>query len=253
MWRCRVDGFCGLLERAGAPLDSHACRAILEVMDVLAVDDVETGRGTPPAEKLKQALELSEAGIAFAAVAVHLTAAARRFALVGGLAVSVRAEVRFTRDVDLAVAVHDDADAESLVYALKLQGYAAIASVEHEARGRLATLRLRSVEGVKVDLLFASSGIEHETVERASMIRLPSIGEVPVARAEELLSLKVLSMTDERLQDRIDARNLLRMNDNLDLDQVRDNLRLIAERGYARGQDLLVLSPLGGPIKPSCC
>jgi hypothetical protein len=169
---------------------------------------------------------------------VHLAAAGRSFALVGGLAVSVRAEVRFTRDVDLAVAVHDDADAESLVYALKLHGYTAIASVEHEARGRLATIRLRSVDGVKVDLLFASSGIEHETVERATMIQLPSIGAVPIARAEELLSLKVLSMTDERLQDRIDARNLLRMNDNLDLDQVRDNLRLIAERGYARGQDL---------------
>ena len=50
--------------------------------------------------------------------------------------------------------------------------------------------------------------------------------------------LKVLSMTDERLQDRIDARNLLRVNVDLDLDCVRDNLRLIADRGYARKQDL---------------
>jgi hypothetical protein len=40
----------------------------------------------------------------------------KRFALVGGLAVSVRAEVRFTRDVDLAVAVSSDAEAESLVH-----------------------------------------------------------------------------------------------------------------------------------------
>jgi len=47
---------------------------------------------------------------------------------------------------------------------------------------------------------------------------------VPIARAEELLSLKVLSMTEERLQDRIDARNLLRVNVDLDLDCVRDNL-----------------------------
>jgi hypothetical protein len=45
-------------------------------------------------------------------------------------------------------------------------------------------------------------------------------------------------MTEERLQDRIDARNLLRVNVDLDLDSVRDNLRLIAERGYARWQDL---------------
>ena len=92
--------------------------------------------------------------------------------------------------------------------------------------------------GVKVDLLFASSGIEGEAIARATIVALPSVGTVPIARAEELLSLKVLSMTEERLQDRIDARNLLRINVDLDLDCVRDNLRLIAERGYARGQDL---------------
>ena len=45
-------------------------------------------------------------------------------------------------------------------------------------------------------------------------------------------------MTDQRLQDRMDAQNLLRMNDEMDLSCVRDNLRLIAERGFARRQDL---------------
>jgi len=98
--------------------------------------------------------------LALAAAAVDIAAEGKRFALVGGLAVSVRAEVRFTRDVDLAVAVNDDADAESLVYALKSRGYATVASVEHEAQARLATIRLRSPQGVKVDLLFASSGID---------------------------------------------------------------------------------------------
>jgi predicted nucleotidyltransferase len=176
---------------------------------------------------------------ALAAAASDIAVEGKRFALVGGLAVSVRAEVRFTRDVDLAVAVEDDAEAEALVYALKARGYATIASVEHEAQARLATIRLRSPQGVKVDLLFASSGIERETIERATIVPLPSVGALPIARAEELLSLKVLSMSDERLQDRIDARNLLRVNADLDLDSVRENLRLVAERGYARRQDLL--------------
>jgi hypothetical protein len=175
---------------------------------------------------------------ALAAAAGDIAAEGKRFALVGGLAVSVRAEVRFTRDVDLAVAVDNDTEAESLVYALKSRGYTTVASVEHESQSRLATIRLRSPHGVKVDLLFASSGIEAETIARATIVALPSVGAVPIARAEELLSLKVLSMTDERLQDRIDARNLLRVNVDLDLDCVRDNLRLIAERGYARKQDL---------------
>ncbi len=175
---------------------------------------------------------------ALAAAAADVAAEGKRFALVGGLAVSVRAEVRFTRDIDLAVAVDDDTEAESLVFALKSRGYATLASVEQEDQSRLATIRLRSPQSVKIDLLFASSGIEQETVTRATIVSLPAVGALPIARAEELLSLKVLSMTEERLQDRIDARNLIRVNVGLDLDCVRDNLRLIAERGYARRQDL---------------
>jgi hypothetical protein len=158
--------------------------------------------------------------------------------LVGGLAISVRAEVRFTLDVDLAVAVDDDAEAESLVYSLTTRGYTAVTRVEHEVTSRLATIRLRSPQAVKVDLLFASSGIERETVERASVVEVPAVAALPIARAEELLAMKVLSMSDERLQDRIDARNLLRTSANLDLECVRENLHLITIRGYARRQDL---------------
>ena len=44
-------------------------------------------------------------------VAAHLERRRRRWAVVGGLAVSARAEPRFTRDVDLALMVADDADA----------------------------------------------------------------------------------------------------------------------------------------------
>jgi hypothetical protein len=136
------------------------------------------------------------------------------------------------------VAVADDAEAESLVYSLTSRGYAAVTSVEHEATSRLATIRLRSPEAVKVDLLFASSGIERETIARAGVVDVPPVGVLPIARAEELLAMKVLSMSDERLQDRIDARNLIRMSIDLDLECVRDNLRLITTRGYARKQDL---------------
>ena len=176
--------------------------------------------------------------LALAAAASELVAAGKRFALVGGLAVSVRAEVRFTRDVDFAVAVADDREAEALAFELRNHGYSVAASVEHDARGRLATLRLISPPRVKVDLLFASSGIESEAVTRATLVALPGVAEIPVVQAEELLAMKVLSMTEERLQDRIDAKNLLLFNPELDLDRVRELLRLIRERGYHRGQDL---------------
>jgi len=64
------------------------------------------------------------------------------FALVGGLAVSVRTEPRFTRDADFAVAVANDSEAEALIRHLRSCGYRIDALVEEEAAGRLATVRL---------------------------------------------------------------------------------------------------------------
>ena len=166
-----------------------------------------------------------------------LTRRGRRFALVGGLAVSLRAEVRFTRDVDIAVPVRDDPDAERLVVDLRSDGFVRVAVVEDQRHGRIAISRLRSRSGVVVDLLMASSGIEGEIAETASPVALGA-ETVPVAQAGDLLAMKILSMREARLQDRIDAQNLIAMA-TLDLDQVRDRLRLITLRGYDRDQDLL--------------
>ena len=60
----------------------------------------------------------------------------RRFAMVGGLATSLRGEPRTTRDVDLAVAVDDDADAEALVRDLAARGYQVTAILEQERANR---------------------------------------------------------------------------------------------------------------------
>ena len=117
-------------------------------------------------------------------------------------------------------------------------GYAVLAVVEQTERKRLATVRLRSPSGVVVDLLAASSGIEQEVTGRAQPVAIEGAGTVPVARAEELLALKVLSMSEARPQDRIDASSLLAANDLLDLGDVRDLLARITERGFHRQQDL---------------
>jgi hypothetical protein len=85
------------------------------------------------------------------------------WALVGGFAVSARAEPRFTRDIDAAVLVADDSEGEELVRSLRADRYRILASVEQEEANRLATVRLASPAGdgdIIVDLLFASSGIE---------------------------------------------------------------------------------------------
>lgn len=171
-------------------------------------------------------------------IAGHLARLRRTFALVGGLAVSIRGEVRFTRDVDLAVALVSDAETESLVRDLRAVGYEVIAIVEHEIRARLSTVRLRSRAGIKVDLLAASTGIEQDIVAAATTVAIDGAGAIPVARPEDLLAMKILSMSERRPQDRMDARGLLLANPALDLRAVRDRLALIRERGFDRDQDL---------------
>jgi Nucleotidyl transferase AbiEii toxin, Type IV TA system len=110
-------------------------------------------------------------------VARDLDDLGRRWALVGALAVSARAEPRFTRDIDLVVAVTSDDDAERLVRELQGRRYRAQAIVEQEATRRLATARLlpagEDETGVVVDVLFASSGIEAEIASEADTVEVP--------------------------------------------------------------------------------
>lgn len=163
------------------------------------------------------------------------------FALVGGLAVSARAEPRLTRDVDLAVAVANDTEAERIVAKLIARGYRVRATVEQSRAGRLATVRLEP-EGrsVVLDLLFASAGIEREIVARAERLELLPGLWVPVARAGHLIAMKLLARDDrDRPQDLDDIRALLVGATAADRRQVVTAVRLIEKRGYARGRDLL--------------
>ena len=79
---------------------------------------------------------------ALSALVSHLRRLKVRWALVGGMAVSARTEPRFTRDVDVAVSIEEDDDAETIVRSLTAAGFNVIALVEQEATSRLATVRL---------------------------------------------------------------------------------------------------------------
>jgi hypothetical protein len=176
-------------------------------------------------------------------IGADLTRAQVSFALVGGLAVSVRTEPRFTRDADLAVAVASDAEAEALIRELRAHDYRIEAIVEQEAVGRLATVRLMFSSEPRapvIDLLFASSGIEPEVVADAEPIELLPNLRIGVARTGHLIALKVLSRDDlSRPQDQVDLRALLRVASPAEVRRARDSLALIAARGYHRGRDLM--------------
>jgi predicted nucleotidyltransferase len=163
-------------------------------------------------------------------------------ALVGGLAVSARTEPRFTRDIDLAVAVTRDDEAESLVRFLNSRNYHIEALVEQEATGRLATVRLapHGTPSMLADLLFASSGIEPEIVAAAEPIEIIEGLVVRVATVPFLIATKVLSHDDkQRPQDRADLMALFKEASNDDIAAAREALRMIHDRGFHRGKDLM--------------
>jgi hypothetical protein len=162
------------------------------------------------------------------------------FALIGGFAVSIRTEPRFTQDIDLAVAAHDDAAAERVVRELTGQGYGLVAIVEQEATERLATVRMQMPDGPWiVDLLFASSGVEPEIAAAAEPIEIVPGVRMSVARIGHLIALKLLARDDEsRPQDAVDLHALASVATGEDLALAREAVDLITARGYARGRDL---------------
>jgi len=164
-----------------------------------------------------------------------------RFAIVGGLAVAVRAEPRLTRDADVAVSVDGEREAEAIIHRLTTRGYRPAAVLEQDAIDRLATVRLVHSDrpAIMLDLLFASSGIEQEIVELADELEILPGLVAPVARTGQLIAMKLLARDDrQRPTDADDLRALAVIAGPRDWDLARRSIEQITERGYSRGRDL---------------
>lgn len=159
-----------------------------------------------------------------------------RWALIGGLAISIRSVPRFTKDLDFAIAVADDSEAEGVVNRLRGRGYQPVEILEQEYVKRLSGVRLERTESdVIVDLLFASSGIENEVVASATRLEvLPGLS-APVATIGHLIALKTLA---GRNQDLTDLGTLIPAASARDLETAKEAVRLIQERGFNREQNV---------------
>lgn len=119
-----------------------------------------------------------------------------------------------------------------------------MATVEQQATGRLATVRLippgEDAEGIVLDLLFASSGIESEVALAAEILEILPGLRLPVARTGHLIAMKVLSRDDARRPtDLADLRSLIARASRADLEEAERALSLITERGFHRNRDLI--------------
>lgn len=168
------------------------------------------------------------------------------WALVGGLAVSALAEPRMTKDVDVAVSVASDQEAENLVRDLQARGYRLLEEgiFQSKENDYLSTVRLVPVRGGEqgpvTDLLFAASGIERELVQAARSIEILPGFVVPVARIGHLVAMKVLAETQRSTgQDYRDSLRLLREADDDEVELARRAVDRIAARDAVKEPERL--------------
>ena len=138
-------------------------------------------------------------------------------------------------------------EAEEIILALRGRGYreaSTRAVMEQKDVGRLATVRFLVPEieatedeedGLIVDLMFASSGVEPEIVAASERMLIMQELVVPIVRAGHLFALKVLAGRPKDLQD---CQFRWRRMGPEDLQEARETLELINQRGFHRGKDL---------------
>lgn len=173
---------------------------------------------------------------AFTRTVAALEEAGLRYAVVGGVAVGIHSEPRVTRDLDFAISVTSDAEAERVVLGLQRSGFTVDSVFENDA-GRLSTVRTlhRSTPGVYLDFLFFNSRIEAEIVAAATSELVAGRDSVRVVTRPHLIAMKVLA---GRPKDQPDLQHLVEAATSDELGEVRVALRLMQKRGAAPGRDL---------------
>jgi hypothetical protein len=154
------------------------------------------------------------------------------YALIGGLAVSLRGQPRLTADVDMVI-LADVQRSLALVRGLEATSFKPLFDdvAEVVERAYILPLRHRSTN-VKVDLALGVSGFERQVLARAERLVLAGTS-IAVATAEDLLIMKILA---GRPQDDQDVEGLMiAQGRNLDWSYC---LNLAEQLGQALGQDL---------------
>lgn len=153
---------------------------------------------------------------ALSALAQWLESQQVPYALIGGLAVSLHAEPRFTEDIDAVIWV-DDRRWPDL---LRVAADHGIEPRRHDAlefaqRSRVLLLQHRS--GVPLDISCGAIPFELDLIEQAEPIDIGGVS-VRVARPDRLIVMKVVA---NRPQDWADIDALLKAHPAVDVDRIR--------------------------------
>ena len=139
------------------------------------------------------------------------------YATIGGVAVSLVAQPRFTNDIDAVVWV-DAAEWRPFLESGVQYGFVSRIPdpIEFAARSRVLLLR-HSNTGIGLDLSFAALPFEREMIDEAIAIRIQEVS-LRIARPEDLIVMKAVA---NRTKDLADIESILSTNPKLDLARVR--------------------------------
>ena len=135
------------------------------------------------------------------------------FALIGGLASSIRGRLRVTADIDIVV----DCEVSAAVSLLKQLDEKSFRPFVDDAEISIRQFYILPIEdvasGTPIDLAIGASGFEKLVVQRAST---PEGYSIPVATAEDLLLMKLMA---GRTQDVSDVKGIVELRkDTIDWD-----------------------------------
>jgi hypothetical protein len=141
---------------------------------------------------------------AIARLAELLAGASIDYALIGGHAVNVWLEPRFTADVDVTVAAAP-VDVERLKAALVAEGYALAREHGADLPSGPDFIRFVSSDGtIALEIQTAKTDFQRDVVRRACTTE----GPIRVATPEDLIVMKLIA---NRAKDRIDLEGLVRL------------------------------------------
>jgi len=132
-----------------------------------------------------------------------------RSALIGGFTLSVWADPRVTKDVDLKVLLTRD-EGQRLLDALGAD-YRTLQPDPLRALRRNGIVFVQNADGFRIDLMVAEAGFDQEVLRRARHIEILPDAWVWIATAEDIIIYKLLS---PRLQDQADVENIIRVQGN---------------------------------------
>ncbi len=162
----------------------------------------------------------------------------RPWALIGAMAIAARAEARATLDVDVVVAVDGPDDAEAVVSDLVDLGY----RWQRDFGTAMSSFVVPDLPppGLRLDVLFALTGIESDVAHRAQRIEVIPGSRLPVAVLGDLIALKLLGAGEPgREHDWRDLRALVAVSGAADLDRARASVELIGKRGQGNPVELM--------------